>query len=239
VIQSLIQQTPTLLLEHLGYKFHRPELMELAFTHKSYANEIMNGSSTTADDNERLEFLGDAVLDLALSDVLMTRFPLDTEGALSKKRASLVNEDSLSTIAKSLGFDQLLRLGKGEIKTGGLQKPRILASGLEAIIGAVFQDSGYILVSNVIEKLFEEALNRLMTETIDFSGDFKTRLQERAQSTSSKCTPTYRLESESGPDHEKIFNVVVELDGRPLAQGSGKSKKSAEQDAAKKALETL
>ncbi len=235
----MILQTTTSLLEHLEYKFHRPELMELALTHKSYANEIMNGTSTTADDNERLEFLGDAVLDLALSDVLMTRFPLDTEGSLSKKRASLVNEDALSAIARSLGFDQLLRLGKGEIKTGGLQKPRILASGLEAVIGAVFQDSGFILVTNVIEKLFEEALNRLNTETIDFSSDFKTRLQERAQSASSKMTPTYRLESESGPDHEKIFNVIVELDGLSLAQGSGKSKKAAEQNAAKKALETL
>lgn len=234
----MIPQTPAALLEHIGYKFHRPELMELAFTHKSYANEVMNGASTTADDNERLEFLGDAVLDLALSDVLMKRFPLDTEGSLSKKRASLVNEDSLSLIARSLGFDQLLRLGKGEIKTGGLQKPRILASSLEAVIGAIFQDSGYILVTNVIEKLFEGVLNRLDTETIDFSADFKTRLQERAQEVR-KSTPTYRMESESGPDHEKIFNVIVELDGAALASGSGKSKKAAEQDAAKKALEIL
>lgn len=223
----------------LDYKFQRPELLELAFTHKSYANEITTGGSTVADDNERLEFLGDAVLDLVLSDVLMKKFPNDPEGALSKKRASLVNEDSLSSIAREHQFDQRLKLGKGELKTGGLQKPRILASSLEAVIGAVFQDSGYILVSDVIEKLFAKQLERLSTETVDFSADYKTRLQERAQSTFRKSTPTYRLEGESGPDHDKTFNVIVELEGKALATGSGKSKKAAEQDAAKKALETL
>jgi ribonuclease-3 len=238
MIETLTPSPLEALAASFGYKFHRPELIELAFTHKSYANELMNGSSTTGDDNERLEFLGDAVLDLALSDVLMKRFPLDTEGALSKKRASLVNEDSLCGIAKARGFDQYLRLGKGEIKTGGLQKSRILASSLEAVIGAIFQDSGYILVNNVIETLFAESLERLTTETIDFSADFKTRLQERAQEVR-KSTPTYRLESESGPDHDKSFIVGVELDGESLATGTGKSKKAAEQDAAKKALETL
>lgn len=222
----------------LGYQFQRVELLELAFTHKSYANELMNGSSTTADDNERLEFLGDAVLDLTMADLLMKRFPNDSEGALSKKRASLVNEESLSQIARTLGFENLLRLGKGEIKTGGLHKPRILASALEAVFGAIFQDSGFILVSNVVEKLFAPALERIGSDSVDFSSDFKTRLQERAQS-SAKSTPTYRLESESGPDHEKVFFVIVELEGRHLATGSGKSKKAAEQDAAKNALETF
>jgi ribonuclease-3 len=226
------------LLEALGYRFQRPELAELAFTHKSYANESLNGNSTTADDNERLEFLGDAVLDLALSDLLMKRFPNDSEGALSKKRASLVNEESLCRLARELAFDRHLRLGKGELKTGGLQKSRILASSLEAVIGAVFQDSGYILVSDVIEKLFGSALERIGTEVVDFSADFKTRLQERAQDVR-KSTPTYRLEGESGPDHDKTFSVVVELEGRVLATGVGKSKKAAEQDAAKKALERL
>jgi len=227
----------TELMQSLGYQFTNSELLELALTHKSFANEQLNGSSTPKDDNERLEFLGDAVLDLALSEILMKRYPADPEGGLSKKRASLVNEDSLAQIAQRMGLESYLRLGKGEIKTGGLQKPRILASTLEALIGAVFQDSGYILVSNVIEALFAPSLERL--GSVDFSADFKTRLQERAQSMNAKQTPVYRLESESGPDHDKTFNVVVELEGQALATGSGKSKKAAEQNAAMKALEML
>lgn len=227
----------TELMKTLGYQFVNQELLELALTHKSFANEQLNGSSTPKDDNERLEFLGDAVLDLALSDVLMKRYPGDSEGALSKKRASLVNEDSLAQIAQAIGLEKYLKLGKGEIKTGGLQKPRILASTLEAMVGAVFQDSGYILVSNVIETLFAQPIESL--GAVDFSADFKTRLQERAQGTGAKQTPVYRLESESGPDHDKTFNVIVELEGQALATGSGKSKKAAEQNAAKKALEML
>ncbi len=233
------QSTSAFLSQILGYQFSRAALLELAFTHKSYANEMLGGSSTVADDNERLEYLGDAVLDLALSELLMKKFPGDPEGALSKKRASLVNEDSLARIAQVHGFDQYLKLGKGEIKTGGLQKPRILASSLEAVMGAIFQDSGYIMVTNVIEILFREQLLKLETDTIDFSSDFKTRLQERAQSTLRKQTPTYRVEAESGPDHDKMFVVIVELEGEILARGQGKSKKVAEQDAAKLALETL
>ena len=235
---TALQSTSAFLNQILTYKFQRVELLELAFTHKSFANEMLGGASTVADDNERLEFLGDAVLDLALSELLMKKFPADTEGALSKKRASLVNEDSLARIAQGHGFDKFLKLGKGEIKTGGLQKPRILASALEAVMGAIFQDSGYIMVTDVIEILFRDQLLKLETDLIDFSSDFKTRLQERAQDVR-KQTPTYRVEAESGPDHDKIFVVIVELEGDILARGQGKSKKVAEQDAAKQALETL
>lgn len=227
------------LLEKIKYRFHKPELLQLALTHKSYANEFLGGTSGTGDDNERLEFLGDAVLDLVLSDLLMKRFPNDPEGLLSKRRASLVNEDSLCRMAKELDLDRHLKLGKGEIKTGGLQKSRILSSSFEALIGAIFQDSGYIVANNTIESLFEHHLAALETETVTFSSDFKTRLQERAQSASSKATPTYRVESESGPDHDKIFIVVVEIEGQPVARGTGKSKKAAEQDAAKVALSAL
>lgn len=221
---------------NIGYTFINPDLLALALTHKSYANEALGGGSTPTDDNERLEFLGDAVLDLALSEVLMKKFPTDSEGALSKKRASLVNEESLAQVALSIGLDQHIKLGKGEIKTGGLQKPRILASSLEAMIGAIFQDSGFIQISNVIETLFARQLAQL--GDIDFSSDFKTRLQERAQDIR-KQTPTYRIESQTGPDHDKTFTVIVELGAQPLATGSGKSKKAAEQNAAQKALEML
>ena len=220
----------------LNYNFTNAALLELALTHKSFANEALAGGSTPTDDNERLEFLGDAVLDLALSEILMKKFPTDSEGSLSKKRASLVNEEALANVARELGLDQHVKLGKGEIKTGGLQKPRILASSLEALIGAIFQDSGFILVSNVVESLFANQLQTL-GET-DFSSDFKTRLQERAQDIK-RLTPTYRIESQSGPDHDKTFTVVVELGDQALATGSGKSKKAAEQNAAQKALEML
>lgn len=237
IAESIVKFEP--LLKILNYKFHQQELLELAFTHKSHANELLGGASSVADDNERLEFLGDAVLDLILSDLLMKRFPSDHEGALSKKRASLVNEDSLCRMARDLNLDRYLKLGKGEIKTGGLQKPRILSSSFEALMGAIFQDSGYILVANIIEMLFRNEFQKLGSEAVTFSSDFKTRLQERAQSALRKSTPTYRVESESGPDHEKCFVVVVELDSQILARGSGKSKKAAEQDAAKAALENL
>ena len=210
----------------------------LALTHKSFANGQASGYSTTKDDNERLEFLGDAVLDLAVSEVLMTRFPLDSEGALSKKRASLVNEEALSKIALNLKLESLIRLGKGEIKTGGLQKPRILASAFEAIVGAVFQDAGFNVVRDMIGRLLVTRLDEIASAPIDFSSDFKTRLQEKAQEVR-KATPTYRVESESGPDHDKVFIVAVDLGGETLASGTGRSKKAAEQDAARTALETL
>jgi ribonuclease III len=220
----------------LGHEFKRPELLELALTHKSFSNEKSGGASTVQTDNERLEFLGDAVLDLALSDLLMTRFGDDPEGSLSKKRASLVNEEMLAKVALELKVDSFLRLGRGETKTGGLQKPRILASAVEAILGAVYQDAGFEAAKLTVERVFASRLGSLETSAVDFESDFKTRLQERAQEIK-KSTPSYSVESETGPDHDKVFAVSVKLDGECLATGQGRSKKAAEQDAAKKALE--
>ena len=222
----------------LSYTFTTPELLLLSLTHKSYSHEQASGLARSHSDNERLEFLGDAVLDLALSAILMKRFPNDTEGALSKKRASLVNEETLAKLAMELRLDTLIRLGKGETKTGGLQKPRILASSFEAIVGAIFLDGGFPPAMNAAETLFDARLGEIALSNIDFKHDFKTRLQERAQEVR-KATPTYKIESELGPDHDKLFEVSVLLDGEPLARGSGKSKKSAEQEAARKALELL
>lgn len=236
------------LIEALGHQFQREELLVLALTHKSFANEQglapvvpapkENSKEAFRENNERLEFLGDAVLDLAVSDILMTRFAGDPEGSLSKKRASLVNEDSLSKVAQSLGLETLIRLGKGEIKTGGLQKPRILASAFEAIVGAVFQDAGFDAARNLIDRLMADRLTEIAAATVDFSADFKTRLQEKAQEVR-KATPTYKVESESGPDHDKVFIVSVDLNGEILASGQGRSKKAAEQDAARTALEKM
>ncbi|HVK62772.1 MAG TPA: ribonuclease III [Bdellovibrionales bacterium] len=221
----------------IGYSFAHSRLLEQALTHKSFANEKLGGASSVQSDNERLEFLGDAVLDLALSDLLMTRFQENPEGALSKKRASLVNEESLARIAMDLKLDEVIRLGKGEAKTGGLQKPRILASTLEAILGAVYTDGGFPAARATVERLFDARLEAISSEA-DFSSDFKTRLQEKMQETR-KATPTYTVESETGPDHDKVFEVSVRVDGGMIATGKGRSKKQAEQDAARRALELM
>jgi ribonuclease-3 len=220
----------------LGHTFNDMALLDLALTHKSYSNEKSGGFSNVLADNERLEFLGDAVLDLALSEALMRLFSNDAEGSLSKKRASLVNEDVLASIARELRFEAMIKLGKGEVKTGGLAKPRILASSLEAVLGAVFMDGGYGPAREAVARLFAERLTALHQMPVDFHLDYKTRLQERAQEVA-KATPTYQVEGETGPDHDKQFEVSVRLDGKILATGTGRSKKAAEQDAARKALE--
>lgn len=222
----------------LDIAFRDPALLRLALTHRSFANEEASGNPSVETDNERLEFLGDAVLDLALSAILMKCFPADSEGALSKKRASLVNEETLAGLALELGLDTMIRLGKGEAKTGGVHKPRILASAFEAILGAVFLDGGFDQALKTIHRLFASRLQEISQSSVDYRTDFKTRLQEKAQETR-KATPVYRVESESGPDHDKVFDVSVRLAGETLASGSGRSKKAAEQDAARKALEIL
>jgi ribonuclease-3 len=223
------------LMERLGTAFKRPDLLEQALTHASYKNE--NSGLSLAGDNERLEYLGDAVLDLVLSDLLMARFPGDREGALSKKRASLVNEDVLAALARESGLTELLLLGKGERQTGGLNKPRILASALEAIFGALFLDSGFSAAAEAATAAFAGRLDALAGAP-DYAADFKTRLQERAQE-AFRLTPFYRVERERGPDHDKLFDVSVRLGERALAVGQGRNKKAAEQEAARLALGKL
>jgi len=220
------------LIDRLGHAFAEPGLLEQALTHKSFRNENPEQASG---DNERFEFLGDAVLDLVLSELLMGRFSIDQEGSLSKKRASLVNEEQLAELARETGIDVHLRLGKGERRTGGLQKPRILASAFEAVLGAVFIDRGYPAAREVVTRLFEPRLAAFGPGAADFARDFKTRLQELAQE-KYRQTPTYHVEREAGPDHDKTFEVAVRLDARRLAMGQGRSKKSAEQEAARLAL---
>lgn len=231
------------LIERLGHTFDRPELLVQALTHKSFRNEQ---PAQANGDNERLEFLGDAVLELALSDLLMARFSVDQEGSLSKKRASLVNEEQLATLARSIGVDGCLRLGKGERQSGGLQKPRILASAFEAVLGAIFLDQGYPASHATVERLFTPLLATFENGAADFARDYKTRLQEYAQE-KFRLTPTYHLEQENGPDHEKVFEISVRLEvggggsgqARVLAAARGRSKKGAEQEAARLALVSL
>lgn len=231
----------------LSYQFKEPKWLELALTHKSFANEKRavdkpnepvpdaNHLLALVDDNERLEFLGDAVLSTALSARLMREFPLETEGSLSKRRASLVNEERLAALAATLGIQDRLRLGKGEVKTGGAAKPRILACGLEAVIGAIFFDSGYSEAERVVNELFEDEIHSLRGSTLDFERDYKTRLQEWSHEDRG-MTPSYLLLEEFGPAHRRSFRVSVSLGETELARGEGKSKKAAEQEAARLAL---
>jgi len=215
----------------LGVKFQKPQLLEQALTHKSYFFETKSASGH----NEKLEFLGDAVLDLVLSELLMELFPTDTEGDLSKKRASLVNEGVLSKIAKGDELQKYLRLGKGEQQSGGDQKPRLLASALEALIGAMFLDSGFEKVRDMVREQFRDLIQELSLLE-DFSADYKTRLQEEVQGRL-KEAPLYVLTAETGPAHDRTFEVVVKIKSKSVARAFGKSKKTAEQEAARLALD--
>ena len=217
----------------LDYSFKNEELLSQAFRHPSYVYEK---DDPGVSDNQRLEFLGDAVIDLAISHLLMESFPEMKEGDLSKYRASLVSESGLHFIARELELGDYLLLGKGEERTNGRKKPSILTDALEALIGAIYLDGGFTDVLRVIEGIFSPLLNRIgLGGSIN---DFKTELQEYSQE-AFQSTPEYRLEKETGPDHNKTFYVAVYLKGNVLGRGEGKSKKEAEQRAAKEALVCL
>jgi ribonuclease III len=211
----------------LGHRFVRLEHLELAITHRSLGEETQN---------ETLEFLGDAVLSLAISDLLMREFPGAREGDLSKMRASLVNAEELAGKARRTDLGRWLRLGKGEERSGGRDKEKILAAAYEALLGAVYLDAGYEAARQVVEAHFAGDLRR----HVDAPGhrDYKTRLQELTQRLYRE-TPVYTLAGEHGPDHEKEFVVELAIGGRVLGRGVGRSKKLAEQAAAMEALAAL
>ncbi|NTU60382.1 MAG: ribonuclease III [Deltaproteobacteria bacterium] len=217
--------------EDLGYLFEDVSLLDTAVTHKSYANETASG----LEDNERLEFLGDAVLDLVVSRLLYDVRPALSEGEMSKVRSQLVKEESLGQIARSFSLGTFLRLGRGEEQTGGRDKASILANTFEALVAAIYLDGGFDLAYPFVEAIFRPALAEKRPEA---DGDFKTRLQEFAQARYGK-TPTYRLVGETGPDHDKVFEVEILVGRRVLGRGRGRSKKEAEQRAAQDALEIL
>ena len=214
----------------LGYQFNQVSLLERALTHKSYANELRGET----EHNEKLEFLGDVVLDLIIGELLLEKFPADSEGGLSKKRASIVNEDVLSDLALSLGLNDLLQLGRGEILSGGANKPRLLASSLEAVVGAIYLDGGFEISREILRNEFNFLVDQVCGPE-DFEKDYKTRLQELVQK-SLKETPRYEVISQEGLPHQREFVVCVKVKEDVWAQGRGRSKKSAEQDAAKLAL---
>jgi len=211
----------------LGYRFIRPDHLAVALTHRSFGVDTPN--------NEKLEFLGDAVLALAMSDLLMTRFPDASEGELSKIRASLVNADVLARKARELDVGSGLRFGKGEEKSGGREKVSILASAYEALLGAVYADAGYEAARAVVEGHFAADVEEHLTVGLR---DYKTRLQEVTQRLFREA-PLYTLVEETGPDHAKHFVSEIALAGRCYGRGVGRTKKAAEQAAAREALAAL
>lgn len=204
-----------------------------ALTHKSYCNEHRDQGCR---DNERLEFLGDAVVDLAISHRLMERFPNATEGELSKLRALIVNEEGLARIARKIVLGELLFLGRGEELTGGRDKSSVLADALEAVIGAVYQSSGMDKVMALVDRLFSEVLDGVAEGRSGL--DYKTLLQEDVQNRL-RVSPRYRVVSERGPEHEKVFEVEVTIGVDAYARSTGRSKKEAEQSAARETLAIL
>jgi ribonuclease III len=218
----------TRLQNELGYSFSDNDLLMRALTHVSYGRGKQDGH------NETLEFLGDAVLDLAVSDLLMRCFPEKTEGDLSKMRASLVNAAALAEKAIQLNLGESLRMGKGEERSGGRTKQSILAGVFEALLGAVYWDGGYEPARRIVERYFASDIQ----EGALGQQDYKTRLQEISQMLFHE-PPVYKLVAESGPDHEKRFVTEIFVGGKLLGRGEGKSKKQAEQEAAGKALAEL
>jgi len=204
-----------------------------ALTHKSFVNEHRGEGLL---DNERLEFLGDAVIDLAVSHRLMERFPEAREGELSKIRAAVVDEAGLARMARELDLGALLRLGRGEELTGGRQKSSLLADAMEAVVAALYLGGGLEPVLTLLDRFLGEAFACAAAGTLD--RDYKTQLQELAQSRL-RASPRYRVIAEHGPDHSKVFEVELELKGDVIGRGAGKSKKDAEQAAAKLALEAM
>ncbi len=212
-------------------QFHDPSLFQTALTHRSSLNE-----STVKISNERLEFLGDAVLELATTVYLYNRFPEENEGVLSSYRSSLVKTTTLAGVAKTIGLDAQIRMSKGEEHGGGRANQSLLADTFEAVLGAMYLDQGY----DVCVTFLEENLFPLFDEILEQQSykDYKSTLQEMVQS-KGKSTPVYTTVGEEGPDHLKTFTVEVSVDGEPLATGQGKSKQDASQVAAKSALEKM
>lgn len=217
----------------LGYRFAERDRLTEALTHRSYANEAADPAVV---DNERLEFLGDTVLSLAISDCLLRLRPDADEGSLTQLRAELVNAASLARVARTLQLGEVLRLGRGEARSGGSDKDNLLADALEAILGAIFLDGGYQAAAAVIERLFGQALRSPATGSGE--ADAKTRLQELLQGRR-QDRPHYQLVATGGPDHQRHYEVEVLVDGRVLGHGVGGSKKRAEQAAASQALQLL
>lgn len=217
--------------QRIAYQFSNAELLEIALTHKSYANE-----NKVTYHNERMEFLGDAVLNLVVSEYLMKTCPDSTEGDLSRLRAAVVSEPALAAIAREIGLGSYILLGRGEEQTGGRDKGSLLANCLEALIASIYLDTGKEPADAFVIRFFENIIKKTCTSRGTL--DHKTELQELCQERL-KQLPEYKVVSESGPDHQKQFEVEVWIKGQVSGRGIGRSKKEAEQRAAKEAIARL
>jgi ribonuclease-3 len=213
--------------DRIGYTFKDKQLIIEALTHKSYKKPY---------NNERLEFLGDAVLDLIVGEYLFKKFPSSNEGILSKIRASLVNESGFTLLARAIGLGEYMYLSLAEENNNGRDKPSLLSNAFEALIGAIYLEAGLQKAKDISIKLLEECHPRIDLQSL--SKDYKTALQELTQATHG-VTPSYELLGSFGPDHRKEFEIAVLLDGKAIAKAKGKSKKDAQQKAAQIALEKL
>jgi len=233
VLQQLIEDKSDKLKElqdRLNYNFSDLSLLAKSLCHRSFTAESFERN---LQDNETLEFLGDAVLDLIISTLLIRKFPQMNEGELSKLRAALVNETHLALMARKLKLEECIFLGKGETKNAGSQKSSILSNGYEAVVGAMYLDCGFEKVSALIGEQFDERITPLLKSIK--KADAKSLLQELTQQKYNE-TPTYTLKKAEGPDHDKTFTVSVSFQGKVLSTASAKSKKAAEQKAAEKAV---
>lgn len=220
------------LQQKLLYEFKNLDFLTESLRHSSFVNENLD---LDIQDNERLEFLGDAVLNLVVGHMLMVRYPDLKEGDMSKMRANLVNESQLASIAQEMNLGSYLQLGKGEIQTKGWEKPSILANTFEAVIAAIYLDGGFDTAFKIIDGHFSILLESVVMSTVNH--DFKSQVQELIQMRQQKM-PVYTVVHESGPDHEKTFRVRLDV-GEIQTEGEGKSKKAAEQNAAQKCLKRL
>ncbi|VLP79322.1 ribonuclease III [Streptococcus pneumoniae] len=225
-----MKELQTVLKNHFAIEFTDKNLLETAFTHTSYANEhrLLKISH-----NERLEFLGDAVLQLLISEYLYKKYPKKPEGDLSKLRAMIVREESLAGFARDCQFDQFIKLGKGEEKSGGRNRDTILGDAFEAFLGALLLDKD---VAKVKEFIYQVMIPKVEAGEFEMITDYKTYLQELLQ-VNGDVAIRYQVISETGPAHDKVFDVEVLVEGKNIGQGQGRSKKLAEQEAAKNAVE--
>jgi len=221
------------LQQTLGVSFNDLSLLEQALVHSSYVNENPGFAPTS---NERLEFLGDAILGFIIARELYMRFPNLSEGEMTKLRSSLVRRDALSRIARAISLGNYLYLGKGEEASGGRRKPVNLAGALEAVIAAIFLDRGLSIARDFVLKAADKELNKMLSQGVE--ADYKSRLQELIQARYQQ-TPTYKIIEATGPDHDRTFTVEVRVGNTILGRGSGKSKKAAEAEAARLVLDQL
>lgn len=222
-----------ILQEAIGYTFADGRLLIEALTHKSYSNEQPAGSTPC---NERLEFLGDAVLDLVVSRYVFVRYPQAQEGELTRIRAEVVSEKGLAVVARRLRLGDFLLLGRGEERSGGREKESLIANALEALLGAVFCDGGFEAARLLAEELFTGQLDKAGRRKQSI--DHKTRLQELSQARYA-VAPEYIVVCEEGPEHRRQYTIEVSLAGKALGRGQGSTKKKAEQQAALRAIGIL